>query len=217
MRHPLILAPLAALACLTLAGASRANLIVNGSFESPVAPANGFLTVSGAGLPGWTIAPGGATVDVINTGYWPAFDGNQSLDLSGSPGPIGTNIPQTFATVPGQTYTLSFAYANNADSLLTATADVEVEGLGTLLSAMITHSNSTRPNMNYLLFSGSFVADSTSATLTFTHTGPNANQGIVLDAVDVTQVEVPEPASLAVFGLAGLAVAGYAARRRRGG
>jgi choice-of-anchor C domain-containing protein len=216
MNRPRTFASLAALAvCLAWAPAAQANLIVNGSFETPTAPPNGFSVLAGAALTGWTIS--GGTIDLINNGYWPAYDGLQSVDLSGTPGPIGTNISQTFATVPGQAYLLTFAYANNADfPPLTATADVEVTGLGTLLSESITHSNSTRANMDYLIFSGTFVADSTSATLSFTHTGSTGIdnfQGIVLDAVSVTQV--PEPTSLAVLGLAGLASAGYVSRRHR--
>ena len=57
MNRPHTFAPLAALAvCLAWAPAVQANLIVNGSFETPTAPTNGFLTLSGAGLTGWTIS-----------------------------------------------------------------------------------------------------------------------------------------------------------------
>ena len=90
-------------------GTRAQNLIVNGSFEQPVTTS--YTTIPPAQLPGWVVTR--ATVDVQAGSYWaaPMFDGAQSLDLDGSPGP--GQISQSFGTVPGATYRLSFAYANN--------------------------------------------------------------------------------------------------------
>jgi choice-of-anchor C domain-containing protein len=216
MKKPFVHAALASVFSLALATAAHANLLANGSFEAPPAPPNFFSTLTGAGLTGWTVA--GGTIDLIDDGYWPASDGAQSVDLSGTPGPVGTSLSQTFATVPGRRYALTFDYANNSDlPPLTATADVEVEGLGTLYSTSISHTGSTDANMNYTPFAATFLADSASATLRFTHTGTTGIQnfqGVALDNVSVTQAEVPEPASLLLLGAGLTGLVGWRARRR---
>jgi choice-of-anchor C domain-containing protein len=195
---------------------SHADLIVNGGFETPVAPVNSFTTL-GAGssaMAPWSIVSG--SVDVIGANYWPAFQGVQSLDLNGNS--AGT-ISQSFTTTPGTSYTLSFAYANNADaSTLTPTATVSVlDGANaTLLSQDVSHTGSTHTNMNYSLFSASFVADSATTTLRFAGGTSTWAFGIVLDAVSVNPsvAAVPEPSNLIFGGLAALAGVAYARRRR---
>lgn len=103
---------------------AQTNLINNGSFEendrfgmawlTKELPSNdGFLT-------GWPVT---GTIDYIGCGvqvspgdpfnigcYWPAADGNRSIDLNGSsPG----SISQTFPTTPGTLYVVRFAMAGN--------------------------------------------------------------------------------------------------------
>ena len=190
---------------------ARADFILNGGFESPIAPANGFtrLDAGSGALAPWTITSG--SVDVVSNGFWPAFEGSQSLDLNGLES--GT-IEQIFGTIAGQSYRLNFAYANNSDGdvPLTASALVSVLGSGgsSLLSQSITHSNSTRANMNYTLFSGSFTANSASTTLRFASTTAGA-RGIVLDAVSVNAI--PEPSAFALLGLGTLSLLGYRGRK----
>jgi hypothetical protein len=120
------------------------------------------------------------------------------------------SISQSFATTAGTDYSLPFAYANNFNAgSPVATAEVKVTGTITLLDQTVSHSGSTASNMNYALFSGTFVADSPTSTLQFTalNSGP---WGIALDAVSVT----PEPASLVLFGLGAIGLL-LATRRRR--
>jgi choice-of-anchor C domain-containing protein len=200
-----------ALALLCGAGQAQANLIGNGGFEVPVTPSGGFTTLVApdpVSMAPWNLT--GGSVDVVNNGYWPAFQGLNSLDLNGfTPG----TISQTFGTNAGQAYNLSFWYANNADNPgLNPTADVTVTGLGTLLSTSISHTGSSRANMNYTLFTGTFTADSSSATLQFAATIGGA-QGIVLDAVSVTAT--PEPATLTLLGVGAVGLVGLRYRRRQ--
>ena len=111
-------------------------------------------------LHGWQIVSGNIDVQA----YWQTVSGKLSLDLNGTtPG----TITQSFATVIGKSYQLSFFYANNPDSPdLTANTNVTVAGQTTT----ITHSGSTATAMNYSHFSSTFVATGTSTSLTFTST-----------------------------------------------
>ena len=133
------------------AGNAIAEQIVNGGFEQPVTAT--FIELSApdsSTIPGWTIMSG--SVDVVNAvgnGYdvGPAYQGAQYLDLNGYD--AGT-IAQTFATTPGVTYLLSFAYANNYDPATSLTALVTVtNSSGTLLSTNVTHSTSVSGNLNW--------------------------------------------------------------------
>src|SRR5688572_33418771 len=85
------------------------NLLVNGSFEEGP-DAGDFLPLEpgSTDIKGWTVTR--AQVDYIG-GHWKSADGNRSLDLHGSPGLGG--VKQTFATVKGRKYKVTFAVAAN--------------------------------------------------------------------------------------------------------
>ena len=89
-----------------------------------------------------------------------------------------------------------------------------VTGAGVLLSQNVSHSGSTAANMNYLLFSQDFVANSAFTTLQFSAL-TNSGFGIALDAVSVETVVpgVPEPASAALLAMGLLCLLGIARRR----
>lgn len=105
-----ILAILAALVVLVpTAAALGPNIVVNGSFEDPfVGPAQ-VLVSPPTPIPGWTVEQG--TVDIVSDDFWQAAHGDNSIDLSGSPG-MGT-LSQNVATQPGRRYRLRFAMAGN--------------------------------------------------------------------------------------------------------
>lgn len=188
---------------LLFAGVAHANLIVNGGFETPDASASPYYIsldgTLGNELPGWTVTTN--AVDVVDfngifnkTGT--AYEGTQVLDLVGS-GSTG-RITQTFATTPGQTYSLSFAYSANPYSGFNesnpATADVKVQGENPLVTQSISSSNAGSDplkSLNWTLFNATFTADSATTTLSFLETFGQNNGGILLDAVSVTAVPVP--------------------------
>jgi choice-of-anchor C domain-containing protein len=189
------------------------NVLVNGSFESP--NSTGILPISAGdtSLTGWNITSG--SIDVISNVFWQAYSGSQSIDLDGNnPG----TITQSFATVAGRTYTLSFAYANNPDNS-TPTALVTVQDSAAtpklLFTDPITHTGSQTSAMNYTFFTGTFVADTASSQLTFASTDGGGLSGIALDAVSVTgTAAAPEPGSIALLGSCLLPLAGLVLRRR---
>lgn len=195
-----------------LSNQASANLIVNGSFEEPAiegAPWFKVYTTAGQGLTGWTV--GERSVDLVHDnfgGTGPAYDGVQFLDLAGTPGPGA--ISQGFATVIGQMYELTFAYANNP-GLSPASADVALDGATLAYSTTISHSGSSPSDNLWTLFSYKFEALDDFTTLSFTSLGGGGNSGILLDDVQIN--EVPEPGSIVLLSLGALGVCGL--RRRK--
>jgi len=108
--HPLAAAALLAM----LAGAARANLLANGSFESgnfaPPGNATMSLPVGSTAITGWAVV--GDVTSWIGTGNpWglSASDGARFLDLTDyAPGVPFGGVTQTIATQAGATYRLSF-------------------------------------------------------------------------------------------------------------
>ncbi len=210
--------------------ATRAAVIVNGSFESPALAPGAFVNFAAGGEPvgfAWKVGTGN-----VDLGYLPvspfvqfsAYDGNQGVDLNGN---NRGSIFQDFMTVIGQKYELTFAYADNPNEGGVSSADVKVVDLGsssTLLNASISHSTSSNgppPSADYTLFSAFFTATGTSTRLSFESTSASnsASGGIILDAVDVSPAangEVPEPASIAVW-LTLMTVGAVVARRKSAG
>jgi Protein of unknown function (DUF642)/PEP-CTERM motif len=198
----------------------RADLILNGSFDSfTIAGSDAnfggwiryFSPPANTDITDWTISgtpSDGApnNVDLVHTFTYPSFTGaagSQSLDMEGAIGASGV-IFQSFATTPGDVYTLSFEYANNPmpGPSSSGSMNVLVTGSSTLLNQDVTHTGSTFLDMNYQLFSQDFTADSTTTTLQF-EALTKSGFGIALDAVSVNPkgvAAVPEPGSMALFG-----------------
>jgi hypothetical protein len=186
--------------------ARAANLITNGSFETPIitSPSQYLDIVTGSEPPGfgWKVTSG--SVDVVIAGAYAstAFDGNQFLDLDGL---VPGAIAQSFATTAGTTYVLSFAYANNPDgpgsdpppgctgncATIPAHGTVAVFDAGTgtqlITPLVLTHGNSTIANPNWTPSGGiTFVSKGTTTTLSFVSNDPSTSDGgIYLDAVSV--------------------------------
>ena len=92
--------------------AEKDNLLVNGSFEEgPDFPENfGYLPnvrMGSTAIKGWTVTRG--NIDVAGIRHWVPGHGQRSIDLHGTPGFGG--IKQTFKTVVGQRYQVSFLMA----------------------------------------------------------------------------------------------------------
>ena len=92
-------------------GLARANLLSNGSFESPTVTA-GTATYVSTGentIPGWSVVGATGNVAVVSgtftqSGYsFPAQDGSQWLDLTGYTN-TATGVRQTVSTTSGTTY-----------------------------------------------------------------------------------------------------------------
>jgi hypothetical protein len=195
-------------AALVASGAQAApNLIVDGGFESPLVTGSpGYVTyANGSTFSNWEVTNG--NVDVVAAGYTgttPPGVG-QWLDLEGSglPGANVGAISQSFATIIGKLYKLTFTYGSNGSG---NTAKVSVGNFSGTLAPP--------GGLNFTPFSTVFKATGTTSTLQFaTFGGGNGDQGgVALDAVSVTAT--PEPEAWASMVL-GLGLAGWVARRRR--
>ncbi|MBV6323622.1 choice-of-anchor C family PEP-CTERM protein [Duganella violaceipulchra] len=190
----------AAIAAASVSGAaSAANLIQNGDFEIASGVNLNNYVVVGAGdgaIANWTV--GGNSVDIINNSY-NAISGN-SIDMLGSPGP-GV-LSQSFNTVAGTTYTLSFDLTHNPYS--------HGAGLDVFVGGNHYAFDGSTPVTNHTF---NFTTTGGSQALVFSSVGGDGWSGAVLDNVSVTAA-VPEPETYAMM-LAGLGLVGFIARRRK--
>jgi hypothetical protein len=204
-----------------LTGTASANLVVNGSFENPVIPGNFQSVPNGsAALTGWTvtnvpsISPNSifSGVDIVKNSYFGGGGvGNQVLDLASN---REGRIEQVLSTVVGETYTVSFRYANNpivGAGVVNARVRL-FDGGGDLVNDVVSHSGSIVGNMNYITYTNTFVATSTNTIIRFEALNQISGGSIILDDVVVA---VPEPTTLALAGLGAVGMLGLNRLRRR--
>lgn len=196
---------------LLAATGARANLLTNGDF------ATGNLT-------SWTAS--GAVDVLLEADYGPCCGAHNTtpgaymLTFGGGNQPSGGTVAQSFATVIGTSYLVSFGYgAIGASQSQSLSAAVASGGTTTLAAA----ASSATSDFSVLFgsYSFTFVAGATLSTLSFTDTS------LVTDSVDallrnasVTAVAslpplvvVPEPATLLGGGLLGFGAVRRRARR----
>ncbi|MEO3977674.1 choice-of-anchor C family protein [Streptomyces sp. CAU 1734] len=168
----------AALAAPSAAAVSRFD---DGSFEYPTAPANSFSTLTaGQSIGPWKVTSG--AVDLIGAGFWQAAEGDQSVDLNA--GQTGA-VAQTFSTIAGRTYTVTYALAANpAGGPAVKTGRVLVDGQN-FQDFSFDSTGKTFAAMGYVQRQVTFVANAPTTTLGFASTVPGA-YGPVVDDVRVT-------------------------------
>ncbi len=189
------------------ASAARANDIVNGSFETPLAPVGGFTNFLGGstGITGWTVV--GPEASIVSGSYaslgftFPAEDGNQWLDLTGDLSNRVEGVMQTFATTPGTTYSVSYFVGNqvNPGGPWGTTSTVNVLVDGALIQTATNTLGTGGTTQVWEQFSTSFLATSSSTTLEFLNEDPLSDNSNGLDNVVVTPgavVSTPEPPTL---------------------
>ncbi|PRY22689.1 putative secreted protein/choice-of-anchor C domain-containing protein [Aliiruegeria haliotis] len=201
---------LACVLCSLGAGVASAATITNGSFEAEdISPDSWRILGAGSpGLPGWII--GGDGVDVKHSAYYPASDGNQSIDLVASSG--SGDIRQVVNGLSvGSTYRISFDYAANP-AVRRGVVIRFAASIGNFRDAITVGTNTlTRGVVNWTPASFDFTAGNTSERLRFASRASGSASGAMIDNVSISLVPVPAAGILLLAGLGGLA----AMRRRK--
>ena len=206
-----------------LCGAAWAAPFQDGSFEINGPACFTFNIPAGSTLiPGWVVSVG--NIDWVGPPpcSWVSSNGTHSLDLVGTGGVGG--IQQTFDTVPGTTYQVSFDLAGNVGAPpsikpLTVTVD------GVTQNYTFDITGHTANSMGWVTKTFTFVASSTSATINFvsdvTSAGGSLNAGAALDNVQIVPAgaasSLPVPLDWAQWAAAALLalMAAVAIARRR--
>lgn len=233
INHKFLLAGAAAF--LSLTTVANAGVINKGGFEVP--DVANFVSYAGGStdITGWTVT--GNDVLLIDHTYYEermsfnANGGSQSVDLTGA-GNTGLEdgIWQAVETVIGRAYALSF-FVGRADDTGAAVRNyeqpttVDVSFDGGLNRLHFTNSDVTANGINWKQFTTYFTAISRSTVITFlngTAPRPIGNQYAGLDDGELREVTlnpqaagVPEPTSMAIFGIGAVVVGAGSYRRRR--
>jgi choice-of-anchor C domain-containing protein len=140
----------------------------NGSFELASSDPGSFqrLGVGSTVITGWEVF--GSNIDYIGS-FWQPSEGSRSIDLNGNSGPGG--IRQTFDTVVGQFYRVTFDYAAHhvsEDDRFSFNVSVnEATGGSNLTFAFLPVPGSARADMRWRSSSFVFFAHDDLTTLSF--------------------------------------------------
>ncbi|BAY13591.1 DUF642 domain-containing protein [Calothrix sp. NIES-2098] len=204
-----------ALSVLSLAVANKsavaANIVTNGSFESPDIPTPSFKIFPS--IPGWSLSPGskGIGIEVQDNIAGKPFEGNQFVELDSNG---VTGIFQDLATVIGQKYKLEFAFAPRQ-----GVADNRLNIFwGDNLVDSLSANGAGAAKTKWQTFAYELVATSTTTRLSFNDLDEVSNNaGAYLDDVKVTAIpeatKVPEPAT--VLGLLAIGMVGATSLRKQ--
>ncbi|MEM7097841.1 MAG: PQQ-dependent sugar dehydrogenase [Pseudomonadota bacterium] len=154
-------------------------VFVNGSFELPVVTSPlGWNAYSAAGaIPGWTITSGSVELDRTP---WPAFDGQQSMDLNGNS--TGALQQQVNGFTTGESYQVQLEYGLHPGAQGSATAQISVNGasIGTITAGQ------GMKVPNYQTASLPFIATALAQTINI-ESLTGGNTGVVIDNVRITE------------------------------
>ena len=159
--------------------------IVNGNFMNCVDPnttPSGFIIFPvGQFCPGWTVTRG--SIDIVGTKLWDVPGNTRSIDLNGNePG----GIAQTFDSIPGAEYIVSFDLAANPGLAVNPIRTVLVR-FGTLTQQFqFNVTGKSARDMGYARQTAIFKAAAAKTTLSFDSLDPNSGTGPVIANISVT-------------------------------
>ena len=221
---PIIIA--SAISLFASAVTAGANIILNGSFETPTVPTGNFMNfpVGSASLQDWSVfGPSGTVVSIVSGAFsqngvsFPAEDGNQWLDLTGDNSNSTEGVSQTAATTVGDQYQLSYWIGNTTGGGIFGTTSTVKVTLNGTPAFSDTNSNVSPTTLNWEQFTHTFVATGTSTTLGFQNgdpAGDNSNglDVVLIDLGPAPPPSIPEPASLGLLAM-GIGLLAFARRK----
>lgn len=138
---------------------------------------------------GWTIS-GNQSI-----GYYPATDGIKIVIFNGDNKTPNGVLSQTFATIPGHTYSLAFDTSLLAYTTDTMVLNVNATGSNTLLDQTISLSGQGNGLGQWIPQNFTFMADSTATTLSFQdQSAATVGIDILLDNIRVLPLAAPPAA-----------------------
>ena len=180
--------------------AAPVELLVNGSFEATPQAAGSWNNY--ANLSGWTGGQYG--IELRNNVQGVAADGVNFIELDTT---RNSSFSQTVLTTLGQHYTLSFQFQDRA-GVAASSQGLSVNWGGSLIGQVNNSLNGGWQTQTY-----SLIGDGSAMKLNFSAIGVSDSLGTSLDNVSLITA-VPEPETYAML-LAGMALVGVAARRRK--
>lgn len=149
-----------------------AGILVNPSFES--------------GFSGWT------TSGNLEIEYYASTDGIRTVAFNAHNLVANAVLSQTFATIPGQTYSLDFDAGVLSYTTDTLTLEVSATGNGSLLSETINVTGAGAGSIHWVAQRFTFMAESTSTTLSFRDLSAfTVGIDLLLDHVRVNPLAAP--------------------------
>jgi choice-of-anchor C domain-containing protein len=177
----------------------------NGSFEDLAIGSSYVAFGTGADIGGgWIVEDG--TVEIVRD-YWNAAEGHQSVDLSGIYEQAGT-IYQDITTVPGQKYTVRFAFAGNPEDAGGADKRLKVFwNSDELADLTMNTAGRSFTNMGWQYYSYPVTATGTTSrlkfqSLTFNFLGPVIDD-VSVRPISAATLDVELVARVTVTGLPG--------------
>ena len=174
---------------------AAASLISNGSFEKPVVAVGGFKEfAAGQAFAGWRVVGAKGSVGVVSGKYqgggisFNAKAGAQWMDLTGFESNTATGVAQSFASIPGKEYHLTFWVGNVYDPGgifgVSSTVKVYVNGVRKLTARNSLHPASHK--QAWEKFTLTIKATSGRTTISFINGDPRTDNSNGLDAVQVS-------------------------------
>ncbi|MEM6468299.1 MAG: putative Ig domain-containing protein [Planctomycetota bacterium] len=167
------------------------DLVLNGSFETPLVPGGVFQEVP-PDIPGWSPISGGGRFGFdFHGSIWRSADGNQHIEFDW----VGATLEQSFSQlIEDAEYELRFSLTGNPDFgvpnfLYSMFVDVRSNDLSIASDTFSVRKNPNRNSVIWTDFGLRFVAPSSDATIRFTRTdGGIGGFGVDLDHVRLAQV-----------------------------